>query len=250
MTEPTPTQSSPPDPIPPVAPAPTSTAPMALQLAVRVEKADPPTADGAAAACALATIALLDDERSGPEGPWHDAVERWNGAKIRKIVRRGRASGWRRAEEVDGITVEVDGVEARAFVPCPIDQVPPAVGKLQIQASPLDESGPLAELPSDISSPDDLNRPVLLIAVTPEVEMSWGKRAAQCAHAAHRAWLRADPDRRRTWTEAGRPLRVLNATPGLWARLVDGADVTIRDGGFTEIPAGTMTTAARWIGSS
>ncbi|MEL6981928.1 MAG: peptidyl-tRNA hydrolase [Actinomycetota bacterium] len=217
---------------------------MALQLAVRVERTDPPNADGAAVACALATIALLDDDRSGPEGPWHDAVERWNGAKIRKIVRRGRASGWRRAEEAEGVTVEVDGVQARAFVPGPIDRVPAPVAKLQIQASPLEESEPVAELPAEVLDPD---RPGLLVVVTPEVEMSWGKRAAQCAHATHRAWMRADPARRQAWTEAGRPLTVLRVTPALWLRLVDDADVTIRDGGFTEIPAGTMTTAARWI---
>ncbi len=217
-------------------------APMALQLAVRVERSDPPTADQAAAACALATIALLDDERSAVDGPWHEAVERWNGAKIRKIVRRGRASAWRRAEEADGVTVEVDGVEARAFVPAPIDAVPAPVAKLQIQSSELEEPERVAELPTG-STPS----PLLQLAVTPEVEMSWGKRAAQCAHAAHRAWMRADRARQRTWTEAGRPLTIVYPKPELWLRLVDEADIRIRDGGFTEIPAGTQTTVARWI---
>lgn len=221
-------------------------APMALQLAVRVERGDPPSADQAAAVCALATIALLDDERSAPDGPWHDAVERWNGAKIRKIVRRGRASAWRRAEEVDGITVELDGVEARAFVPSPVDQVPGPVAKLQIQSSELEEPERVSGLADD-PEPGPLR---LQIAVTPEVEMSWGKRAAQCAHAAHRAWMQADRDRRRAWTEAGRPLTIVHPTADLWRRLVDEAEIRIRDGGFTEIPAGTQTTVARWLGDT
>ena len=227
----------------------TEPAPMALQLAVRVERGDPPSADRAAAACALATIALLDDERSGPGGPWHEAVAAWNGARIRKIVRRARGSAWRRAQEVDGVTVEVDGAEARAFVPSPVDVVPRPVAKLQIQSEPLEEPEPGAEMPAPPGAGIGAGPtgPRLEVAVTPEVEMTWGKRAAQCAHAAHRAWTTATPERRRAWTEAGRPLVVVHPDPGLWARLVDEADVRIRDGGFTEIPAGTRTAVARWV---
>lgn len=215
-----------------------STAPLALQLAVRVEKTAPPTADQAAVSAALATVALLDDERSGPDGPWHDAVARWNGARIRKIVRRGRGADWRRAQEVDGVTVTVDGVSTRAFVPGPIDRVPRPVARLQIQATPLQESPTVSSIEA---------RPGLLIAVTPEVTMTWGKRAAQCAHAAHRAWQQASPDRQAAWTAAGRPVQIVHPDAARWAGLADRADVEIRDGGFTEIPAGTRTTVARWI---
>ena len=216
---------------------------MALQLAVRVEREQPPTVAQAAAAAALATVALLDDPRSGPDGPWHEAVERWNGARIRKIVRRGRGSAWRKVQEVDGVTVTVDGVEARAFVPSPIDEVPRAVGKLQIQSGPL-------EGPERVASIEPRPGPGLLIAVTPEVDMTWGKQSAQCAHAAHRAWQRAGAERRRWWSEAGRPVVIVHPEPPLWAALADGADVEINDGGFTEIPAGTRTTVARWIESA
>ncbi|MDG1188847.1 MAG: hypothetical protein P8N13_10360, partial [Ilumatobacter sp.] len=88
--------------------------PWALQLVARVEKFDPPGAEAIAAAAALATIELLNDPRSQPEGQWHDAVTKWNGARIRKIVRRGRASAWQRAQELEGVTVERDGAEVRA----------------------------------------------------------------------------------------------------------------------------------------
>ncbi len=251
-----------------------SSAPLALQIAVRVERTDPPTANQAAVAAALATIALLDDERCHPDGPWHDAVTRWNGARIRKIVRRARGSDWRRAQEVDGVTVTVDGVEARAFVPGPIDEVPRAVGRLQIQAAPLAEPSVVSAVEPAPGVPEtgrrrrglrlpgrrrdrsagepgrqagELRRPGLRVAITPEVEMTWGKRAAQCAHATQRAWMTTSDERRRAWAEAGRPLTVVHPDADLWPRLVDEADVEIRDGGFTEIPAGTRTTVARWV---
>lgn len=211
--------------------------PLALQLAARVEKVDPPTTAGICAASALATITLLDDERSKPGGQWFDAVEAWNGARIRKIVRRARASAWQRVQEVDGVTAKRDGVEVRAFVPGPLDQVPPAVAKLQIQSSDLDEVIPISSL-GDVDG--------LVIAITPEVSMSWGKQAAQCAHAAQRAWMSAEPAVAAAWDRAGRPISIVHPDHKLWAALAARATTKIRDGGFTEIPAGTNTTVAFW----
>jgi hypothetical protein len=51
-----------------------SESPRALQLAARVEKMDPPTTAQICAVAALATIELLDDERSHPGGEWYEAV--------------------------------------------------------------------------------------------------------------------------------------------------------------------------------
>jgi hypothetical protein len=99
-----------------------SESPRALQLAARVEKSDPPSTAQICEVAALATILLLDDERSQPNGEWYDAVTAWNGNRIRKIVRRGRASAWRRAQEPDGVTAERGGVEVRAFVPSRLDE--------------------------------------------------------------------------------------------------------------------------------
>lgn len=211
--------------------------PWALQLAARVEKLDPPTTAAICAAAALATIELLDDPRSAPDGEWHEAVSTWNGARIRKIVRRGRAAAWRRAQVPDGVTVERDGAEVRAFVPCPMDQAPEALAKLQIQSSPLDDVVRVDEVP-----------PVegLIIAVTPHAEMSWGKQAAQCAHAGQWAWMRSDPVVVAAWDAAGRPITVIHPTESLWTARCDDAPVQIHDGGFTEIPAGTKTALAWW----
>ena len=211
--------------------------PLALQLAARVEKIDPPTTAAICAAAALATIALLEDERSQVNGDWHAAVAAWNGARIRKIVRRGRASAWMRAQELPGVTVARDGAEVRAFVPGPLDQAPDALAKLQIQSTALDEVEHAGQVPAGTA---------LFIALTPEFEMSWGKQAAQCAHAGQWAWMRSDPDVVARWNDIGRPITVVSPTPALWATLIESAPIQIHDGGFTEIPAGTKSAVAWW----
>ena len=215
----------------------TGDSPLALQLAVRVEKVDAPTTAAICAAAVLATITLLDDERSRPGGPWHDAVEAWNGERIRKIVRRGRGSAWDRAQRPDGITVERDGAEVRAYVPGPLDQAPSELAKLQIRSTPLDPIDPVDTLPATSG---------LMIAVTPLVEMSWGKQAAQCAHVGQWAWMRSDADVVARWDAARRPLTVVHPDERLWRTVADAAPVQIHDGGFTEIPAGTRTAVAWW----
>ena len=213
--------------------------PWALQLAARVEKLDPPGTLAVCAAAALATVTLLADERSAPDGEWHDAVAEWSEVRIRKIVRRGRASAWERAQEVPGVTVAYDGAEVRAFVPGRMASAPREVAKLQIQSSPLDEPERLTELPA-------LDSGTMVVAVTPVVEMSWGKQAAQCAHAAQLLWWAADEDRLADWNQADRPIFIVQASESLWASLEARAEVSVHDAGFTEIPPGTNTTIAWW----
>lgn len=217
-----------------------SESPWALQLAARIEKVRPPTTAAVCSAAALATIELLDDERAKPGGIWHGPVETWNGARIRKIMRRARATAWDRAQTVAGVTVECDGAEVRAFVPCPMDQAPREVTKLQIQSTPLDSIEPIHELPL-------LRGGELVVAVTPHFEMSWGKQAAQCAHAAQRAWMVADSQTVAAWTEAGKPIVVIHPDAELWAALDEVATTRIHDGGFTEIPPGTNSSIAWFV---
>ncbi|MGI9608841.1 MAG: hypothetical protein ACR2NL_00965 [Acidimicrobiia bacterium] len=215
----------------------TDSSPLALQLAVRIEKIDPPAIPAICAAAAFATVELLASERSQPGGDWHDAVAAWNGSRIRKIVRRGRATAWKKAQEPDGVTVERDGAEVRAYVPGPLDQTPKTLAKLQIQSTDLRGVERVDSLPECAG---------LVIAVTPFFEMSWGKQAAQCAHAGQWAWMRADSEVATTWDAAGRPIEVVHPTADLWAELHCRSTVQIHDGGFTEIPAGTNTTIALW----
>ena len=209
----------------------------ALQLATRVEKLDPPLLDDVFAATARGVIQLLDDHRSLPGGEWHDEVAAWNGARIRKIMRRARASAWQRAQSVPGLTIVHGTAEVRVFVPGPIDEAPPELSKLQIQSTPLDE-------PERIGQLDAVALPTLTVLLNPAVEMSWGKRGAQVAHAAQRCWEQLDRTERLDWNAATRPVRVHTPTLELWGELLPTMTTQIRDGGFTEIAPGTLTAAA------
>lgn len=208
-------------------------------MAARVEKTDPPPLSDIFIGAARGVIALLDDHRSLPEGEWHDDVAAWRGARIRKIMRRGRASLWDRAQDLPGLTVRHGAAEVRIFVPGVMADAPRALRKLQIQASPLDE-------PEQISSLSPVAEPTLTILLHPEVEMSWGKRCAQVGHAAQRCWEQLDRTDRLDWNAASRHIRVHTPTPALWDELLPQATTTIRDGGFTEVAPGTLTAAA-WL---
>ena len=191
------------------------------------------------AAAALATIELLDDPRSQPEGEWHDAVASWNGARIRKIVRRGRASAWQRAQVPDGVTVERDGAEVRAFVPSRMDQAPEALAKLQIQSSPLDE---IERVASRAQRRRALHR-------GHSVRRDVVGQAGSAVRARRAMGVDAVRFRRavRAWECGGTAdHRSSIRHEALWAKLVVDAPVQIHDGGFTEVPAGTKTAVAWW----
>lgn len=206
-------------------------------MAARVEKSDPPTVSDIFTASALGVIMMLDHAKSLPGGEWHDEVAAWNGARIRKIVRRARASAWERAQSVPGLTVRHGSAEVRVFVPSIIDDAPLEVSKLQIQSSPLDE-------PKTVNAMPTVDQPTMLIALDPAVEMSWGKRAAQVAHASQRLWQQLSRTERLDWNGATRPVQVIAPSQSLWGELVAVASVTIKDGGFTEVAPGTRTAAA------
>lgn len=209
-------------------------------MAARVERVDPPPLTDIFDAAARGVIMLLDDHRSLPGGEWHDEVAAWRGARIRKIMRKGRASGWERAQSIPGITVRHGDAEVRIFVPGVVDEAPRELSKLQIQSSPLDEPTPI-----DALAP--VEHATLTILLNPSVEMSWGKRSAQVAHAAQLCWEQLDRTDRLDWNAASRPVRVHTPTKAVWDELLPTATTQIRDGGFTEIAAGTLT-AASWLG--
>ncbi|MCO6006486.1 peptidyl-tRNA hydrolase [Actinoallomurus purpureus] len=201
----------------------------AMQLALRIEKASPPTHLAICEAAAMAVVGLLTDPRSAPDGEWHDAVAAWEARHIRKVARRARGARWDALAALPGVLVDHDGAPARAFVPGPVTEVPPEISRLQVGGTDLardDEPKPPPE------------PPYALVTLNPGVGMTTGKAAAQCGHAAQ-LLLRA----RGEWP--GLRVRVLEADD--WARSVAEADVTVRDGGFTEVAPGTMTAVARLI---
>ena len=208
-------------------------------MAARVEKVDPPLMGDVFAAAARGVIMLLDDSRSLPGGEWHDEVSAWSGARIRKIMRRARASAWVRAQEVPGLTVVHGTAEVRIFVPGIVDEAPRDLSKLQIQSGPLDE-------PEQVDTLAAVDDPTLTIILNPAVEMSWGKRGAQVGHAAQRLWEQLERTDRLDWNAANRPVRVHTPTHALWDELLPQSATQIRDGGFTEVAPGTLT-AASWL---
>jgi peptidyl-tRNA hydrolase len=184
----------------------------------------------------MAVVELLTDVRAAdPEGQWYEAVRTWEDARIRKVARRARGVRWPEAQKVPGVTVEYAGAQARAFVPGPVDEVPPEISRLQVAGTDLADEGPL---------PVPGTRPYAVIALNPEVTMTTGKAAAQSGHAAQLLLRQGDPALVQDWLAAGAVVLVERDVP--WRECVRRATVAVRDAGFTEVPPGTMTAIA-WI---
>jgi peptidyl-tRNA hydrolase len=181
-------------------------------------------------AAARAALAVCLDPRSDEGGEWHEAVTTWVDARIRKIARRARGAHWDAVQELPGVTVDVDGAQARALLPGPVDDVPKVVARLQIGGT---------DLPDDDPGPPSAGVPV--IWVNGALAMTVGKAAAQVGHAsmldAAVRGLRAVP-----------PYAVRTADPERWAELCrtlqHGWAVAVQDAGFTEVAPGTITVIA------
>ncbi|WP_396451605.1 hypothetical protein [Actinomadura sp.] len=208
--------------------------PWAMQLVVRAEKADPPSHGAVCEAAATAVVRLLTDPRA-VEGEWRDAVREWESRRIRKVTRRARGVRWPEVQALPGVTVEHAGAQVRAFPPGPVSDVPPQLAKLQVAGLDLAE----AEEPPPPPAP-----PYAAMALNPDVTITTGKAAAQCGHAAQLLLRQGRRKDVAAWVDAGAPVHLARDVP--WSRCVKKAAVAVRDGGFTEVPPGTMTAIA-WI---
>jgi peptidyl-tRNA hydrolase len=201
----------------------------AMPVVLRLER--PPAArTPVLEAAAAAALAVCLDPRAQPGGEWHDPVAAWVAKQIRKIARRARGAHWAAVQELPGVTCEVDGAEARALLPGPVDEVPRVVSRLQIGGT---------ELGPDDPGPPPPGMPV--IWVNAGLDLTVGKAAAQVGHAsmlyAAAHGLTAVPR-----------FAVRDADGDRWARLCAavGRDeaVAVRDAGFTEVAPGTITCIA------
>ncbi|TDD38533.1 hypothetical protein E1287_05745 [Actinomadura sp. KC06] len=210
--------------------------PWAMQLVVRAEKADPPEHAAVCEAAATAVVRLLTDPRATePDGEWRDAVREWEARRIRKVTRRARGVRWPEAEALPGVTVEHAGAQVRAFPPSPVSDVPPELAKLQVAGLDLAE----AQEPGPVPEP-----PYAVIAVNPDVTITTGKAAAQCGHAAQLLLRQGRRKDVAAWVDGDARVHLTRDVP--WRQAVKKAAVAVRDGGFTEVPPGTMTAIA-WI---
>lgn len=213
---------------------PSGEAPWAMQIVVRVEKTDPPSHTAVVVAAAKAVVALLDDDRATC-GEWAASVDRWTEGRIRKHTRRARGSHWTAVQQLPGVTIEYEGAQVRALVPCPTDAVWREVARLQLSGLDLaDDTTPSAPVAG------------LVVAVTPSPKLSTGKAAAAAGHAVQVARLHADVSGYEAWVESGYPISVRFPTVDEWDRLVEDAPVRIVDAGFTDVDPGTTTAVAFW----
>lgn len=210
---------------------------LAMPIVLHLPKVEPPTRSALLAAAAAAAVALCLDERSGPGGPWHPSLVAWTDARIRKVTRRARGAQWRGAQEVDGLTVEIDGAQARALVPGPVGELDPLIRKLQIGGT---------DLPADEPGDPEPGLPVLWVNAA--LQMTVGKAAAQVGHASMLLAGAMSVAQAQGWSERGYRCSVRDADETQWVELcrltATGRAVAVRDAGFTEVAPGSMTVIA------
>lgn len=216
--------------------------PWVMQLVVRVEKSSPPTRTAALEASATTVCRLLADSRRHADPDWEARFDRWAAGRIRKHVRRARGAKWQAVQDLPGLTAVRADAEVRALVPTPAGEVHPQVAALQMSGRDLADPGQVAQA--------DPPPGVLVVAVSAEPELEWGKAAAAAAHAAQVAWMDAPQAFHDQWAAAGFPVAVEHPGVARWRRLREQAPVRIRDAGFTGVAAGTVTAVARWYGTS
>lgn len=207
-------------------------------------------------AAATACVAVCLDTRAGGEGDFAQALLRWYGARIRKIVRRARNSRWLDVQELPGVTAFVRSPEggvasARAFVPCPVGKTPAPVAKLQIQGADLEPGPGYAEHPEEVLSGD--TAPVIYVDAS--LAMTVGKAAAQVGHGSMLLAAAMDTDSAVDWASRGFPLHVCEVDRSRFAevrtlaekRAADGsarAAAVVQDAGYTEVAPGSVTVVA------
>ncbi|MEV0298934.1 aminoacyl-tRNA hydrolase [Nocardia sp. NPDC050710] len=210
----------------------------AMQMVLHLPKVDPPPRSALLAAAAAASVAVCLDERVGPGGPWEQRYLAWKRSRIRKVARRARGAQWLAANEVDGVTVEIDGAQARALVPSAVVDVDPRIKRLQIGGTDLEHDKPGAP---------DPELPVLW--VNSALGMTLGKSAAQVGHASMLLAGALSPESAWRWAERGFHCSVREADAEQWrslaAQVSAGSAVAVRDAGFTEIAPGSLTVIAR-----
>jgi peptidyl-tRNA hydrolase len=226
----------------------------AMQLVLRMERADPPSWHRAVALAAGGAAAICLDAGSEPGGEWHEAVREYVRGHIRKVTRRARGAHWTAAQDMPGLTL-ADGVtQLRVLVPDRVADLDPRISRLQVGGT---------DVPADEPSGGADRSRSLRLWVPETIPMTVGKAMAQAGHAGMilAALLsrdgRAGRGRLAGWRDGGYPVVVRRVDEAEWAGLGEPlrADqaaawtelglLAVRDAGFTEVAPGTITVIAR-----
>jgi hypothetical protein len=121
---------------------------LVLPFVIRIERDDPPTRTDALEAAARGVLLMLSCDRV----EWADAIARWDGQRIRKVVRRARGAEWRRALTVDGLDVRHGTAELRVYPPVPVDGWPAELARLQVGGTHLDDPTAPPSVPAGMPS--------------------------------------------------------------------------------------------------
>ena len=186
-----------------------------------------------------ATIAAMVALFSRVEEPdIRSRVELWCSARIRKIVKRAHGSKWDKAcaligAGIPGEVAECGDAAVACFVPMKASEQPPEIRKLQLSGFDLDRDLDQVDQPL----------PYLSIVLEQDLDMSSGKAIAQACHAAQLAFRYLDDAEYEMWKASGFKTAVRRADV---EKVISehACPVVVRDAGFTEIPAGSVTAAA------
>ncbi|WP_369055678.1 hypothetical protein [Kineococcus terrestris] len=209
----------------------------ALSLVARVERDPLPAHTDVLVAAARAVVLLLTDERTtSPGGEFAAPVRAWRDRRIRKITRRARGVRWERTGQLAHVEARSGDAAVRAFAPHRREEVPDVLRPLQVGGLDLPDPEGLV-VPSPAAD-------LLTVRLCPDVRMTTGKAAAQVGHAAQLAWEQLPADAVAAWRAGGFGVRVITGAP-----VAPAAErVDVRDGGFTEVPPGTVTVSAAFEG--
>ncbi len=204
-----------------------------------------PTAAELAAAAASATVRCA--VRFAADEAYAAAYAGWRARSYRKVCLQARAPEWRRLFAAHGDELATAGVAAdgeplvAAVVPRLRSDAGQVLGKvLQVWRDPC-PPGPPQSLADDAA----------VLVVNAALDLSPGKLAAQCGHA---ALLLVDTEAAsdprycgpiERWQGAGAPVVVRCAGPARWQQLKREEDhCLVRDGGLTEVAPGSETVLA------
>lgn len=218
--------------------------PWAMAIVLEIPKKERPSRTAILRAAAMAVVACCLDKRAGDnDSAYQQGLTSWYGARIRKLSRRARNVGWQRTQLAPGVTVEVDGAQARALVPTPVAETYPEIAKLQISGTDLPYDDPEDATQSTPMGDDGTSTfAPPTIWVDKDLNMSVGKVAAQVGHGSMLYAATLSVDEAWAWARTGYALKVKEIPREQWPEPALRA-VEVQDAGFTEIAPGSITVA-------